>query len=412
MKPATELKRLTDQCVMCGMCLPHCPTYHLTRDEAESPRGRISLIQGMSSGRLSYSPALAAHLDHCLACRACESVCPSGVRYGEIIAGGRALVAEQRPALSRWQRRFARWGGALITDRRRLYRFGRALRLAQRGGLQTLARRVGLRGPLARLEALLPPLSRITLWRDFYPARGEVRGEVALFIGCVSDLAERAVLETAVQLLNRLGYGVHVPPAQTCCGALHLHQGDDATAEALARRNVEAFGRTKLDAIVSVSSACGATLADYAHSAHALGAPVRDISDFMNSITWPASAQFAPLPKKVAVHDPCTLTHVLRQHQAPYKLLARIPEAELVPLPDNCRCCGAAGSYMLTEPTMADALRAEKIAALSALQPDILVTSNIGCALHLRAGIAAAKLDIEVMHPITLLARQLRVSIT
>src|SRR3569832_1729754 len=362
---------------MCGMCLPHCPTYHLTRDEAESPRGRISLIQGMSSGRLSYSPALAAHLDHCLACRACESVCPSGVRYGEIIAGGRALVAEQRPALSRWQRRFARWGGALITDRRRLYRFGRALRLAQRGGLQTLARRVGLRGPLARLEALLPPLPRITPWRDFYPARGKARGkargEVALFIGCVSDLAERAVLETAVQLLNRFGYGVHVPPAQTCCGA---------------------------------------TLADYAHSDHALGAPVRDISDFMNSITWPASAQFAPLPKKVAVHDPCTLTHVLRQHQAPYKLLARIPEAELVPLPDNRRCCGAAGSYMLTEPTMADALRAEKIAALSALQPDILVTSNIGCALHLRAGIAAAKLDIEVMHPITLLARQLRVSIT
>src|SRR3569623_1393842 len=219
---------------MCGMCLPHCPTYHLTRDEAESPRGRISLIQGMSSGRLSYSPALAAHLDHCLACRACESVSPSGVRYGEIIAGGRALV----------------------------------------------------------------------------------------------------------------------------------------------------------------------------------GAPVRDISDFMNSITWPASAQIAPLPKKVAVHDPCTLTHVLRQHQAPYKLLARIPEAERVPLPDNRRCCGAAGSYMLTEPTMADALRAEKIAALSALQPDILVTSNIGCALHLRAGIAAAKLNIEVMHPITLLARQLRVSIT
>src|SRR3569833_2548563 len=133
MKPATELKRLTDQCVMCGMCLPHCPTYHLTRDEAESPRGRISLIQGMSSGRLSYSPALAAHLDHCLACRASESVCPSGVRYGEIIAGRRALVAEQRPALS-----------------------------------------------------------RITLWRDFFPSRGEVRGEVALFIGGGAGRAGRA----------------------------------------------------------------------------------------------------------------------------------------------------------------------------------------------------------------------------
>lgn len=404
----TELKRLTDQCVMCGMCLPHCPTYHLTRDEAESPRGRVSLIQGMSSGRLPYSPTLAAHLDHCLACRACEAVCPSGVQYGEIIAGGRALLAEHRPPLPRWPRRLARWGGALITDRRRLYRLGRTLRLAQRSGLPTLARRIGLRGSLARLEALLPPLPRITPWRDFYRAQGEARGKVALFIGCVSDLAERAVLQTAVQLLNRVGYGVHVPAAQTCCGALHLHRGDRESAETLARRNVAAFQQRGLDAIVTVSSGCGATLGDYVRSGHALGAPVRDVSDFLDSITRPASLAFAPLPKNVAVHDPCTLTHVLRKDKAPYALLARIPEIELVALSDNRRCCGAAGSYMLTEPATAAALRAEKIAALAALQPDILVTSNIGCALHLRAGLAAAGLNIEVLHPIELLARQLR----
>lgn len=389
------------------MCLPHCPTYHLTRAETESPRGRISLIQGLSSGRLPYSPALAAHLDHCLACRACEAVCPSGVRYGEIIAGGRALLAEQREP-ARWSPRLARWAGAIITDRRRLYRVGRVLRLMQLSGSQTLARHIGLRGRLARMATLLLPLPRITSWRDHYPARGEAHGEVALFIGCISDLAERAVLQTAAELLNRAAYGVHVPSAQTCCGALHLHHGDSATAAALARRNVAVFHQYKLDAIITVSSGCGATLGDYARNRHALGTPVRDISDFLNSVTWPTSLKFTPLPRKVAVHDPCTLTHVLRQNKAPYALLARIPEIELIPLPDNRRCCGAAGSYMLTEPAMADALRAEKITALAALKPDILVTSNIGCALHLRAGIAAARLNIEVLHPIELLARQLR----
>lgn len=402
----TELKRLTDQCVMCGMCLPHCPTYHLTRDEAESPRGRISLIQGLSSGRLPHSSALDAHLDHCLACRACEAVCPSGVRYGEIITGARTVFTKPRAPTP--THRLARWAGTIILDRQRLYRYGRLLRLMQRSGLPRWARRLGLRGRLARMATLLPPLPRVTPWRAHSPAEGETRGEVALFIGCISDLAERAALHAAVKLLNRAGYGVHVPSAQTCCGALHLHRGDRATAETLARRNVAAFQQRGLDAIVAVSSGCGATLGDYARSGHALGAPLRDVSDFLDSIIQPDSLAFAPLPKKVAVHDPCTLTHVLRKDKAPHALLQRIPQIELIPLPDARRCCGAAGSYMLTEPAMADALRAEKISALAALKPDILVTSNIGCALHLRAGLAAAGLNIQVLHPVELLARQLR----
>lgn len=402
----SPLLKAADQCVMCGMCLPHCPTYQLTRDEAESPRGRIALIQGVASGRLPYSPPLAAHLDHCLVCRACEAVCPSGVRYGEIIDGARALLAERRPPATFWQRLAWRGTGALVGNRRRLYRGARLLRLLQRSGLAGLARRLG-GGRLARLHALLPPLPRITPWREFYPPAGAPRGDVGLFLGCVTDVTERATLAAAVTLLTRLGYGVQVPRAQTCCGALHRHRGDLQTAQAYAQRNVAAFGDRPLAAVVSVASGCGATLAEYGRGADGLAAPLHDISDFLALAPWPAELRCAPLPKRIAVHDPCSLSHVLRQHRAPYRLLARIPDIELVPLPDNGRCCGAAGSYILSEPAFADALRDEKIAALAAMRADILVTSNVGCALHLRAGIAAAGLNIAVMHPVELLARQL-----
>src|SRR3569623_30331 len=303
---------------MCGMCLPHCPTYHVTRDEAESPRGRLS-------------------------------------------------------------------------------------RLWQRSGAPAWARRLGLRrnAALARLDAVLPPLPPLVPWQPYYPARGTARGDVALFLGCVSDLADRGALHGAIHVLTHCGYGVHVPPAQTCCGALHQHQGDDTTARQFARRNQAAFARPDLLAILTVASGCGATLID-----HDLGAPVQDISDFI-AASWPAALRLAPLVQRVAVHDPCTLPHVMHLGRTPYTLLAHFPGIELVPLPDNRRCCGGAGSYMLTQPAMADALRAEKVAAVRALSADILVTSNTGCALHLRAGLAANGVDITVMHPVQLLARQL-----
>jgi glycolate oxidase iron-sulfur subunit len=393
---------------MCGMCLPHCPTYQISRDEGESPRGRIALIQGLANGRLALNARLESHLDHCLGCRACEAVCPSGVAYGEIIDGGRAVIYEQSKIAPTPRLLFS-----LVPRPRRLRLFGRLLRLLQRSGLQTLARGIGVTRALglARLDALLPPLAPLPAWRNYYPPLGNKRGEAALFLGCLADFADRPALNAAVHLLTRTGYGVHIPRGQTCCGALHLHQGDRRIARHLAECNAAAFNSLRVDAIINTASGCGATLVEYArHDFPGLAAPVRDINTFLAELPWPAELSPTPLAKRVAVHDPCSLGHVLHQAKSPYQLLARIPELESVALPDNCRCCGAAGSYMLSQPEIADRLRDDKIAALRALDADILATSNPGCALHLRAGIKAAGLNIPVMHPVALLSRQLQVA--
>lgn len=393
---------------MCGMCLPHCPTYQITRDEGESPRGRIALIQGLANGRLALNPRLENHLDHCLGCRACEAICPSGVAYGEIIDGGRALIHQQRKTAP--ARRLL---NSLVPRPRRLRLLGRILRLLQRSGLQGLARSIGMTRALglARLDALLPPLAPLPAWRDYYPPVGNQRGEVALFLGCFADFADRPTLNAAVRILTRVGYGVHIPRRQACCGALHLHQGDRHIARHLAECNAAAFNTLRVDAVIDTASGCGATLVEYPrYDFPRLETPIRDINTFLADLPWPADLGLAPLAKKVAIHDPCSLSHVLRQAKAPYQLLARIPELETVALPDNRRCCGAAGSYMLTQAEIADRLRDDKIAALQQLDADILVTSNPGCALHLRAGINAAGLNIPVMHPVELLSQQLQVA--
>lgn len=393
---------------MCGMCLPHCPTYQLSRDEGESPRGRIALIQGLASGALEPNPRLEAHLDHCLGCRACESACPSGVAYGEIIDGGRAIIYQQHPITPAPRLLFS-----LVPRPRRLRLLGRILRFIQASGLRSLARVSGITRALglARLDALLPALTPLPSWRDYYPPVGEKRGDVALFLGCLADFADRPTLDAAVRVLTLCGYGVHIPPRQTCCGALHLHHGDRPIARHLAECNTAAFNTLAIDAIINTASGCGVTLQEYSrHQFPQLTAPVRDINTFLAGLDWPAGLDPAPLPRKVAVHDPCSLRHVLHQAQAPYQLLQRIPEIELQALPDNHRCCGAAGSYMLTQDEAADRLRDDKIAALRTLKTEILATSNPGCALHLRAGIRAAGLDITVMHPIALIEEQLQVA--
>lgn len=407
--PTGEL-RDAERCVACGLCLPHCPTYRLTQDEAESPRGRIALMRALAHHDLPPSTAAWAHLEHCLVCRACEKVCPSYVPYGQLMDATQTLLAMHQPltGLKRlWHTLLLR----LIAHPTHLRRIGKFLYEYQRSGLQRLLRASGLLALFGagKMDDLIPPLFPAKPPADFYPTPAARKGSVALFTGCVAGILDARTQEAAIRLLNALGYDVWVPPSQGCCGALHLRTGEPETAHELMQRNLAAFA-DKADAIVTTASGCGALLRGY--DAHIAGKTagdfsrrITDISEFLAEADW-GRVRLKPLPRRVAVHDPCTLTNVLRQEQAPYALLKRIPGAEIVALPENKLCCGGAGVYPLTEPTMAERLRADKIRCLQEIAPDILVTSNVGCALHLGAGIREAALDIEVLHPVVLLEKQ------
>ncbi|HEX9625644.1 MAG TPA: (Fe-S)-binding protein [Acidiferrobacterales bacterium] len=402
---------LADRCVLCGLCLPHCPTYRLTGDENESPRGRIALMRALAGGELKASAKLAGHLELCLGCRACERVCPSQVPYGRLIDAGRALLAERRrpPRRQRWLR------DALLTRPRRLRRLARWLRRYQRSGAQRLLRASHLLGliGLAKAERLLPPLPALPAWQPHYPAIGTRRGAVDLFLGCVASAFDAATLEAAVRLLTRLGYDVHLPASQGCCGAQHRHAGDAARATGLVRANVAAFAGSDRP-IVFLASGCGASLVDAGRelagdaAAAAFAARAIDLQRFLVDIPWPGALELAPLPALIAVHEPCTLRNALGDAAASYRLLERIPQVRIVALPENALCCGGAGSYPLTQPAMAERLRDAKLAHVLQLAPDYLATANIGCALQLAAGARAAGLAVEVVHPVALIERALR----
>lgn len=366
----------TGRCVACGLCLPYCPTYRKNQSEADSPRGRILLTQAVAQGALPMNEKFIAHLDLCLTCRACENACPNHVPYGAIVDEARALIRGKRvPSMSQ---RLA----ALLVAHPIWWRIGGlGLRLANLIGLN-------------KLVPGLPAVSRQYRWKTCYPANNAI-GEVSLFLGCATSSLDPETLAAAIYVLHRMGYTVHIPPAQTCCGGLHRQAGDRIGAEALEKRNLASFGDMP---VLTVASGCGARLVE------TMPERVQDISTFLSAAPNWDGIEIKPLEAKIAVHDACTLRNVLKAERAPYTLLQRIPGAEIISLPGNAQCCGGAGSYMLTQPEMAGSLGDDKITACQQVGPDYLATSNIGCALHLANGLGRG---VKVVHPVSLLAKQL-----
>lgn len=436
-----EISDEASQCVACGLCVPHCPSYRITLSEADSPRGRIALMSGVAAGRIPMNARFALHMDRCLTCRACEAACPNHVRFGQLIDDAREMISSPPPGVGRNNSgfrvsRFRKWvERELISQPSRIDALWPLLRFYQRSGLQKWVRKSGLLGKtkLALLEAQVPFIDkpRSSSWSPVYPAVGKPRGEVGLFLGCVARVADVTTLDATLFVLNQLGYTVHVPSAQTCCGALHRHRGDADAAEQLERQNVQAFARLDagldLGAIITTASGCGAQLSEYSSFSGwqrttrgpAVGPQgggettrrsppkVLDISEFLAEAEGWEDAGLQPLPHKILVHEPCTLRNVLRASAYPYKLLERIPQAQVVPLAGNDQCCGAAGTYFLDQPEISAALLEDKVTALKAGQACYLATSNVGCALHIAARLRRAGLGIEVIHPVTLIARQM-----
>jgi glycolate oxidase iron-sulfur subunit len=389
------------RCVSCGLCLPHCPTYRKTLSEADSPRGRIALMQGVLERRIPANERFQAHIDLCLACRACENVCPNNVEYGRLISGARAIVEKSRRR-SVWQRlgRLVLMDG-VATRPSMLRLVGGVLRI-----WQAMAGKAGwlMRFGLVRIATRLPPLRPQPVWKAVYPAAGKVRGEVGLFLGCVARVTDVETLSASIFVLNRFGYTVHVPPRQGCCGAMHASLGEPEKVRVFEERNLRAYTGVNVEAVISTATGCGTALKNYPQD---FAGRVRDISEFLGEAEGWEEAGIAPPAEKMAVHEPCLMRNVLHCQDKPYDLLRRIPGATVVPLAGNDQCCGAAGTYFLTQPDMAASLLADKIEAVKASGARILATSNIGCAMHLAVGLKAAGIEIEVIHPITLLARQM-----
>jgi glycolate oxidase iron-sulfur subunit len=397
------------QCVHCGLCLPNCPTYLQTGYEAESPRGRIHLITALNEGRLEPSPAYRRHLELCLVCRNCESVCPSGVHFGRIMEAGRAQLYE-RTQLSAGERLFRRLAfHELLPHGGRLRAVFGALLVYQRSGLQRLVRAWRLLPPaLRQAESLLPPLPAPFLPRwEVYPALGQLRYRVGLFTGCVMPLVYGPVHEATVRVLRHNGCEVHIPRALVCCGALNVHGGERVVAAELARQNMRAFFGRGLDAIVVNSAGCGATMKEYAElldgdtEAGEFASLTRDITEFLASIEL--LPPMASVNRTVTLQESCHLVHAQRIKSAPREILARIPGLELRDMSHPDSCCGSAGLYMLTEQEMSTRILDDKMADIAGTRVSTIVTANPGCMMQLQRGIQRAGLRAEVRHVVELL---------
>jgi glycolate oxidase iron-sulfur subunit len=399
-------------CVHCGLCLTSCPTYRETGRETSSPRGRVALMRGAAEGRAELHALLAEEAFLCLGCRACETACPSGVRYGEMLERARAAVdrAGLRRGAARWLERAALRG--VVPHPRRLRALVSLLALAQHLRLDRLALPFlprALRESHALLPAIPPRAERRAPAR-LTPARGERRGRVALFAGCIMPELFGAVHDATALVLARNGFEVVVPPAQGCCGALQAHAGDLDFARGLARRNVRAFAAEPVDAVIVNSAGCGAALRDAAHwlpgEGEGLAAASRDVCEFLDAVGLREPP--GRVEARVCYDDPCHLVHGQRVEAAPRRLLARIGGLELVPHRDPAACCGAAGIYNLTHREMSRAVLERKLDSLAEVDPDIVATGNPGCLMQLRAGARARGLRAEIVHPIELLARAYR----
>ena len=388
------------KCIHCGFCLQACPTYVQTGLETESPRGRIALMKAVNEGRIGMGEDVYRHWDMCIQCRACEDVCPSGVPYGRLIEKTMVQVARARK-VSRLGR-FASWLvlDKILPDQSALSGLVGLLRLYQRSGLQRIVRMSRLLkvipGGLAELEGSLPqiPNAFFAAQGQVYHAIGEPRASVALLSGCVMPLVHGPEMRTVARVLNRNGVSVVVPQAQGCCGAIHTHVGDLDRTRDMARRNIDAFLALPVDAVVTASAGCGTRMKEYAElladdpeyaeRAAELSAKVKDIHEFLYDL--PIDPPTGRLDLTVTYQDACHLTHTQGIGAQPRALLQAIPGLELVEMENSTLCCGAGGTYTITQREMSLRLLDDKMSAVGNTGATVVATGNPGCLIQLQYG--------------------------
>ena len=406
-----DYRRFLD-CVHCGLCTAACPTYAELGDENDGPRGRIYLMRTVTDGRLELSAEVRRHLDLCLDCRACETACPSGVQYGKILEPFRvamAQIGEEPKDIDDWFHRWILFGTLPFPRRMQTLLF--PTRIARRLGFLWLAGSLGiLPKRLQRLLRLLPSSGRRgRRLPEILAAQGKRRARVALFTGCASDVFFRPTNWATARVLQQNGCDVLVPQNQGCCGAIHWHAGASDPARQFADKNIAEFGRWDVDAIVTNVAGCGAMLKDYGHhwldgqqaDRSQFAAKVKDIHEFL-AVLGPVTPT-GEIKLKATYHDACHLAHAQKVRKAPRKLLALIPGLELRELPESELCCGAAGTYNLTQPEMADRLGRRKLENILSTGAEAVITANAGCILQIASQARQQGHYLRLFHPIDLL---------
>ncbi len=388
-----RIAELADQCVMCGLCLPHCPTYRVHRCESESPRGRIALAQALARGRLGDPQSAQAPLDHCLGCLSCEGVCPAKVHYGELISSTRALGPPSSKPSALWVRRLAATDWAVRVG-------GWTHRVWSSLG----SPRWFLPGWLAALAVGVPP-ARSAPTSNLANA-GSASGNRWLFTGCAAAAIDQPARSAAAELLAALGISVTTHPHTGCCGQMHRAAGDFDQSQRLAKRLAQRLDESGVTQLLSLGSGCHAQLCRATG-----GGRVADLGRFLDQLPALKQARFRPLPLRAELHLPCSQRSDVKDTQSWRSLLSRIPQLQLNVINSGPSCCGAAGTHCLEQPETAATLRNELIDGLDPAA-ELLLTTNPGCAMYLRAGLVQRSSPRRVVHPVQVLAEQLELEPT
>jgi len=394
-------------CVHCGLCLDTCPTYRLSGKEADSPRGRIYLMEAIEAGSLPLDREASSHLDSCLSCLACETACPSGVNF-------HARIDAFRPRL---QLSLTRQAGRALAQR--LSRMPYALRAGltvshalDRVGLESLRRR------LPGLQIFTRPSVRRSgrgfgsALRSRIPPPTKARARAALLLGCAADVLAPFITRAAVETLHANGVAVVEVPKQVCCGALALHGGDQRSVRSSIENNTRAFNAADADFVVATAAGCGATLKEYGNLADApirdearrVSSRARDISEVLCTIGIGTPARPLCFEGPVAYHDACHLLHAAKLSAPPRTVLAAATSSAVIDLGENHICCGSAGSYSLEKPRIARVLGDRKAQLAEERSAAIVAVGNVGCIMQIELALARRGSRIPVVHPVELLA--------
>ena len=412
LKTQQKLTDLTSQCVMCGLCLPHCPTYHISQDENESPRGRIALIQALAKGQLSYDEKVKSHLDNCLQCLSCQDVCPSQVCYSEIIHQGQQITFQQE---QKKRLKLGSMGQIFIQQlltrpflkKSYIRLFNVLVKLNLLKHLKKLAKKLSIRSAYYLPDVVIA----INPGRLASPHHRDGRKYVNIFTGCGNRLFDSQLSEQLRPLLEEMGLGIHEFNSDSCCGAIFQRNGDNKSLSQCIENNQQHYSNASNIAssngnsalpLLSLTSTCTAQLKKDLQS------NIYDICTFLASQEYARFKilKFYPLKQKVILHAACSLRNQLHEQEFPLKLLSHIPKIELLNfLPYGC--CGAAGNYMLDHPTLADKIVQPYLQAIIKSDCHLLLSTNIGCALHIRAELEKLDYKLEVLHPVSLLSQQL-----